>query len=220
MCLTSSAAALPAPPRRNATAPADLFAELLQARQTILPKRLGAPGPDMVQLQAMLAAAGHAPDHGRLLPWRFVLVPEQARPALADVFALALRERDAAATPEQQAQAREKAHRAPVLLLAVVDELGGDPEILPSERILSAGCALQDLLLMATALGFGSALTSGKALQSQALRTLFALNEGERALCFVSVGTVLSRKPARERPVPAQYVGTLVPGQGVQPWKR
>ena len=208
-----------APLGAASTAPADLFAELLQARQTILPKRLGAPGPDMAQLQAMLAAAGHAPDHGRLLPWRLVLVPEPARAALAEVFAQALLERDGAATPEQQAQASEKAYRAPVLLLVVVDERAGDPEIAPSERILSAGCAVQNLLLMATALGFGSALTSGKALQSQALRTLFALGEGERALCFVSVGTVLSRKPARARPVPAHYMGTLVPGRGVQPWQ-
>ena len=210
---------MPLPLSATPTALADMAAALLQARQTILPKRLGAPGPDAAQLQAMLAAAGHAPDHGRLLPWRFVLLPESARPALADVFAQALCERDPEATPEQQAQAREKAYRAPVLLLLVVDELAGDPEIAPAERILSAGCAVQNLLLMATALGFGSALTSGKALQSRALRTLFALQEGERALCFVSVGTVLSGKPARERPVPAQYVATLVPGQGVQPWR-
>ena len=202
----------------NAAATAELAAALLQARQTILPKRLGAPGPDAAQLQAILAAAAHAPDHGCLLPWRFVLVPDAARAALGQAFADALRERDAQATPEQQEQAREKALRAPVLLLVVVDECGGDPEIAPSERLVSAGCAVQNLLLMATAQGFGSALTSGKALQSQALRGLFALGEGERALCFVSVGTVVSRKSVRARPVPAQYVGTLVPGRGVQPW--
>lgn len=203
---------------QHALVPADLLATLLQARQTILPKRLGVPGPDAAQLQAILAAAAHAPDHGCLLPWRFVLVPQDARQALAEVFAQALRERDPAATPEQQAQAREKAYRAPVLLLLVVDELAGDPEIPPAERILSAGCAVQNLLLTATAQGFGSALTSGKALQSPALRALFALSERDRALCFVSVGSVLSRKPARARPMPAQYLGTLVPGQGVLPW--
>ena len=207
------------PAAAPAAAPADWAAALLQARQTILPKRLGAPGPDAAQLQAIMAAAAHAPDHGCLLPWRFVLVPRDARAALAEAFAQALRERDPQASPAQQEQAREKAHRAPVLLLVVVDELRGDPGIAPCERILSAGCAVQNLLLTATALGFGSALTSGKALQSRALRTLFALQEGERALCFVSVGTVLSRKPGRARPAPAQYVGTLVPGRGVQPWK-
>src|SRR5574337_190467 len=72
-------------------APADWVAALLQARQTILPKRLGAPGPDAAQLQAILAAAAHAPDHGCLLPWRFVLVPQDARAALAEVCAQALR---------------------------------------------------------------------------------------------------------------------------------
>ncbi|MBS0293879.1 MAG: nitroreductase family protein [Proteobacteria bacterium] len=205
--------------QRLTAPPADWLASLLQARQTILPKRLGAPGPEAAQLQAILAAAAHAPDHGCLLPWRFVFVPQDARQALAEAFAQALRERDAAATPEQQAQAREKAYRAPVLLLLVVDTLGGDAGIPPAERILSAGCAVQNLLLSATALGFGSALTSGKALQSRALRTLFALAEGEQALCFVSLGTVLSRKPPRVRPAPAQYLGTLVPGQGVRPWE-
>jgi nitroreductase len=48
-------------------------------------------------LQAILAAAGHAPDHGCLLPWRFVLKPQQARTALGDTFAQALHERDATA---------------------------------------------------------------------------------------------------------------------------
>ena len=44
------------------------------------------------------------------------------------------------------------------------------------------------------------------------------LENYEAKLETKSVGTVLSRKPVRARPVPAQYVGTLVPGQGVQPW--
>ena len=166
-----------------------------------------------------VTVARTTPPRAVLAGWGAGVVPELlARAALAEVFAQALCERDSAATPEQQEQAREKAFRAPLLLLLAVDELGGDPDIVPAERLVSAGCAVQNLLLMATALGFGSALTSGKALQSQGLRALFALGTGERALCFVSVGTVLARKPARVRPVPAQYVSTLVPGVGLQPW--
>ena len=188
---------------------AALAAQLMQARQTILPKRLGAPGPDAQQLQAIAAAAGHAPDHGQLLPWRFVRVPLAQRARLAEVFAAALLERDAAALPEQVEQAREKAHRSPELLLVVVDGQRGDPAVDLNERILSAGCAVQNLLLMATALGFGSALTSGKALKSDGLRALFGLQGGEHALCFISLGTVLSRKAARARPVPADYLTSL-----------
>ena len=194
--------------------PASALAALMEARRTILPKRLGGPGPDAAQLRQILEAAASAPDHGQLLPWRFVRLPDSARPLLAEAFGQALQERDAAASTEQLAQAREKAFRAPELLLVVVDIQRGDPEVDGYERLVSAGCAVQNMLLMATALGYGSALTSGKALKAQGLRALFALDAGEHALCFVSIGTVLSRKAGRTRPTPADYVGTLqAPGQ-------
>ena len=196
---------------------ADMAATLIESRQTILPKRLGAPGPNPAQLAHILNAAAHAPDHGQLLPWRFVLVPEASRPRLAEVFAAALRERDDAATEAQQTQAREKAYRAPLLLLVVVDGERGDPEIDLHERLASAGCAVQNMLLMATAQGFGSALTSGKALKSDALRGLFGLAPPELALCFLSIGTVLSRKSARPRPAAHDYVSTLDAERGVGP---
>jgi nitroreductase len=186
-----------------------MAALLMQARQTILPKRLTAPGPDTEQLAMILNAASSAPDHGQLLPWRFVMVPQDSRERLADVFGAALTERDAAATPAQIEQAREKAHRSPLLMLVVVDGSCGDPEIDLHERIASAGCAVQNMLLMATALGYGSALTTGKALKFSGLRTLFRLAEGEHALCFINIGTALSRKHERLRPVPADYVSTL-----------
>ena len=190
-----------------------MAAALMQTRQTILPKRLMAPGPEPEQLALILGAAANAPDHGQLLPWRFVLVPQAARERLAEVFGAALLERDGAATPEQLAQARDKAQRSPLLMLVIVDGLRGDPDIDLFERIVSAGCAVQNMLLMATALGFGSALTSGKALKYDGLRALFGLSEGEHALCFVNIGTVQSRKRERLRPVPADYVSSL-PAEG------
>ncbi|MGP1629390.1 MAG: nitroreductase family protein [Giesbergeria sp.] len=184
-------------------------AALMQARQTSLPKRLGEPAPSTEQLAQIMACAAHAPDHGQLLPWRFIQVPQSARTELAQAFAQALHERDTQATPEQMEQAREKAFRSPVLLLLVVDLACGDPEIEPGERILSAGCAVQNLLLMATALGFGSALTSGKAMGSAPLRTLFGLGDAQQALCFVSIGTVVAPKRARVRPATAAYFSVL-----------
>ncbi|WP_137860851.1 nitroreductase [Variovorax sp. 3P27G3] len=186
-------------------------AELIHARRTVLPKRLLAPGPDADQLHSLLGAAAAAPDHGRLLPWRFVIVPCAERASLGEVFAGALRARDASATTQELDRAREKAHRAPLLLLVVVDGQCGDPEVVLAERILSAGCAVQNMLLMATAMGFGSALTSGKALGSTALRQRFGLHAGEQALCFMSVGTVVSRRAARTRPTVPDYCSTLGP---------
>lgn len=196
---------------------AGMAAALMQSRQTILPKRLGAPGPNAAELAKILSAAAHAPDHGQLLPWRFVLVPEGSRPLLAHVFAQALLERDPVATPEQAEQAREKAYRSPVLLLVVVEAVRGDADVDLAERTVSAGCAVQNMLLMATAQGYGSALTSGKALKADSLRALFQLTASEQALCFVSIGTVKSRKAARVRPAVSAYVSTLHPDHGVVP---
>ena len=102
----------------RASAPDDvagLAAALIQSRQTILPKRLGGPGPSAAELAQILQAAAHAPDHGQLLPWRFILVPQAARPPLADVFAQALLERDPAATAEQAEQALRLSMRAAFL---------------------------------------------------------------------------------------------------------
>jgi len=184
-------------------------ADLIRARQTVLPKRLIAPGPDNAQFLAMLEAAAAAPDHGQLLPWRFIQVPDGQRARLGDVFAQALAERDAAATPEQLEQAREKAFRSPRLLLLVVNAERGDPEVDLSERLISAGAAVQNVLLVATAQGFGSALTSGKALKSTVLRRCFSLTDAEHAVCFISIGSASSRRPARPRPALSDYFSTL-----------
>lgn len=195
---------------------AELIAALIQSRQTILPKRLMEPGPDAQQLLQIMGAAAAAPDHGQVLPWRFVRVPQDVRPLLADAFATALQERDANALPTQVEQAREKAFRSPCLLLVVVDGARGDPEVDLGERLLSAGCAVQNILLMATALGFASALTSGKALKAECLRRLFALQDADHALCFISLGTAMGSRPGRIRPRAADFVSHLTGEQGVQ----
>jgi nitroreductase len=182
---------------------------LIESRQTVLPKRLQAPGPDTCQLQQIVSAAAAAPDHGELLPWRFVIVPEHSRGRLGDVFAAALIERDAQATPTQIAQAREKAMRAPLLMLAVAKLAGARDDVPSTERLVSLGCAIQNMLLVATAQGFGSALTSGKSMDAPGLHALFGLEPHERAICFINVGTAASRKPRRQRPEPHEYVSTL-----------
>lgn len=184
---------------------------VIHGRQTILPRRLSEPGPSAEQLHMILDAASAAPDHGQLLPWRFVVVPLEARRSLATVFGSALLERDPKATPDQVRQAQEKANRAPLLMLVIVDAHKGDADIDLHERIVSAGCAVQNMLLMATAMGYGSALTSGKALKSTGLRRLFRLATNEHALCFLSVGTAVSRKQGRLRPQVDDFVTRLPP---------
>lgn len=196
------------------TAPdwANLAAELMAARQTVLPWRLGGPGPDAAQLQAILAAAASAPDHRCLQPWHFITVPAERRDDLADVFAQALLERDPQAAPHEVAKAREKGFRSPFLALLVVDASKGDADIGLAERLVSAGAAAQNVLLMATALGYGSALTAGQSVRSAVLHRFFGLRASEQAVCFINIGTALSHGTVRVRPAVADYVQAL--GQG------
>jgi len=188
---------------------ASLTLTLITSRQSILPKRLSEPGPDPQQINDIFSAAAAAPDHGEIRPWRFVVVPVERRADLGDAFAQALLERDAAATAEQVAQAREKAFRAPFVAL-VIARLGvSDPDIDALERMVSVGAAVQNALLMAHSMGFGACLTSGLAMRSQAIHRLFDLQDGERAVCCINVGTASKRKPGRLRPAPSTFVSSL-----------
>lgn len=187
----------------------DFALALMGARQNISPRRLEDPGPSPEQIDAMFQAAATAPDHGMIRPWRFVVVDPARRSLLADAFAQALSDRDAEATPEQLQAARDKAHRAPFLALAIACLGPAEPDIDRLERLVSLGAAIQNMLLCATSVGLGSSLTSGQAMRAPALRRLFALQDGEHAVCCINVGTVGRGKPARLRPNPSQFVSHL-----------
>lgn len=181
----------------------------ITSRQNISPKRLVEPGPSASELRQMFRSAAAAPDHGLVQPWRFVIVPPDKRALLAEVFALALVDRDPGAMLEQIETAREKAHRAPVLML-VVARLGDcEPPIPVLERMVSVGAAVQNMLLMAQGQGYGTGLTSGQAMQSPRMRELFSLNPGEEAVCFLNIGTVSKRKAPRLHSEESRFVSTL-----------
>lgn len=201
--------------------------ELIHSRQNVSPRRLNAPGPSAEQLQDILGAAAAAPDHGQLQPWRFVIVPTDQRARLANVFGQALVDRDPQATPAQIENACEKAHRAPFLMLAIArltdpeeapDAAQGrgaqhpesaEAEVGDAERLVSFGCAIQNILLSAHAAGFGTGLTSGQAMASARLRALFGLKAHEQAVCCINIGTVTQHKTRRIRPPVASYVSSL-----------
>jgi len=180
--------------------------ELIRTRQHIGPKHLAEPGPDDATLDALFCAAAAAPDHHQLRPWRFLVLGETARQRLSEVFVEALRQRDPQALPDQLEDARVKAFRGPVLILAIVDLRTDDPEVPAFERVFSLGCAVQNLMLAARARGFGSGLSSGRALHTALMRETFGLAEGERAVCFISLGTPQRSRPVRQRPAVADFV--------------
>jgi nitroreductase len=196
---------------------------LIHSRQNVSPRRLHEPGPSEKQLQDILGTAAAAPDHGQLVPWRFVIVPSARRADLAAVFGQALQERDPSATGAQIESACEKAHRAPFLMLAIARlrengatpvpatsaAEGGEVAVSDAERLVSFGCAIQNIVLSAHAAGFGTGLTSGQAMASTHLRALFGLSEHEQAVCCINMGTVSKHKSPRVRPVVSSFVSSL-----------
>lgn len=201
---------MPASPKLSSdTDVSDIAETLIGSRQNISPKRLVEPGPSDPEIERLLNAAAAAPDHGELTPWRFVIVPRNKRELLAQAFALALTDRDAGATPDQIASAKEKAHRAPFLMLAVARLGSAVPDIPVMERLVSLGGAIQNILLCAHAMGYGAGLTSGQAMSSPRLRELFRLADGEHPVCCVNVGTVSKKKPQRVRPHARDFSSTL-----------
>ena len=101
----------------------------------------------------MVEAAGCAPDYELLRPWRSIHIAASQREALADVFARALLERLPTAPSDAQARSRQKAFRAPELVLAVALLDPPHPAVPESERYVALGAALMNLLLSAHGMG-------------------------------------------------------------------
>jgi nitroreductase len=159
----------------------------------------GAP-PDRTIIEAIVTAGAAAPDHGLLVPFRFVEIAPERRAALADAFEAVLRQSQAAPTPDDISRSRDKALHGP-LLLALIGRFSSDhPKITETDQWLAAGGALQNMVLAAESFGLGVALRSGKALNAAPMRAAFNLVPHEELLCFLAVGKVSKRQPERPKP--------------------
>jgi|APHig2749369809_1036254.scaffolds.fasta_scaffold06947_2 nitroreductase len=185
------------------------FQALVAARRNFTLRRLHAPGPDAQTLARLVEAAAHAPDHGLLRPWRFVLIPQERRADLGEVFADALAARDPGCGEEALATARDKAQRAPCLLVAVLRDDTAARAVPVTEKLVSLGCAMQNLLLAASAAGFATGLASGAAMDAPGMRRLLRLEAHERAICFIGLGTAAIEKPPRPTPDAAAYLSSI-----------
>src|SRR5579885_2173486 len=175
--------------------------DFLVARRSTPARQLGEPGPDATQLQRLLAAAIRVPDHGKLAPWRLLLIRGEARRQLGAALAELHRRKDPAVAAAQLDKDRERFAFAP-LAIAVIARLAPDhPKIPLQEQLLSAGCVAYNLLLGAQTLGYGAQWLTGWAAYDREAAALLGLAEEERVIGFVHIGTVL--KPATEGPRPA-----------------
>ncbi|HET9733558.1 MAG TPA: nitroreductase [Acidimicrobiales bacterium] len=186
---------------------------VIAARRSV--GRLDPPGPDDDQLDTILGAATMAPDHKELRPWRFVVLRGEAKDSFGEILASTYLSRcQAAGTPPTEGQLhkeRTKLGRAPVVVVAAVAP-AADAPVPEVERLLAVGAAVQNLLLAATALGFGSMWRTGDPAYDPAVVSALRLEEGARVVGFVYLGSVPEdRRPPPHEPDTAGVVSRWEP---------
>jgi nitroreductase len=167
----------------------------LSTRHSIAPPFLTAPGPDEPMLAQILAAGASAPDHGRLRPWRFIVVRGDARERLGEVFAEALVKRQPDASAEALEQERGRPLRAPVVIAVVARVDPQHPKIPEFEQVLSTGAAVENILLAAHAQGFGAKWLTGANAYDDHVKAALGLTGNDRLAGFVHLGTVDGKPP-------------------------
>ena len=182
---------------------------LLETRRSGKPRDLVGPGPSDAEMEHILTIAARTPDHGRLTPWRFVLVGDEQRDALGAMLLEALGEDNPQATAAHREKEVNFAHyqgRLVVLVSAPV----ADHKIPVWEQELSCGAAGMNLLLAAHALGFVGGWVTGWRAYSERVRSAFCA-PGERIAGFVFIGHPANDLEDRQRPALSEVVHNWQP---------
>jgi nitroreductase len=178
---------------------------LLKLRRSVPPQFLSEPGPDERQLAELLTIAARVPDHGKLVPWRFIVFTGEAKDKAARIVGEAFKQRYPDADDDKVEFERKRLSYAPVVV-AVVSRARKHEKIPEWEQQLSAGAVCFNLLIAAEAMGFyGSWLTNWFAFDRKVLEK-FGLGEDERIAGFIHLGTATGRPADRERPELAAIV--------------
>lgn len=184
---------------------------VLDTRRSVPSKQLGEPGPDHATLLRMLTSAVRVPDHGKLVPFRFIRLQGEARHALGDLLAartLHLQPDAADAVVEKD---RARFSQAPVIV-TVVARLTPGHKVPEQEQLLTAGSVCFALLQAAQALGFGAQWLTGWLAYDAAVAATLGLSADERIAGFIHIGTPKMEAPERERPDPALLLTDWTPG--------
>jgi nitroreductase len=150
--------------------------------------RLTEPGPSAEDLERLLAAAGHAPDHGRMKPWRFIAVNGAAREPFAVAAANAKRARLPTLSDEQLESERAKIRRSPSILVvgcAVKD----NPKVPEIEQVVAVGAAVENICLAAHALGYGVMWKTGPAAYDSRVKAAVGLAQSDHIVAILHLGT-------------------------------
>jgi nitroreductase len=164
----------------------------MQAIDALLSRRsaraLTEPAPDSGALELIFSAAARAPDHGRLRPWRFVVVRGPARERFGELLAEQLRRTHPQSAQEVLQRERLKAFRAP-LIVVVAAHCEPAVKIPVIEQTLSAGAAAHAMMLAAFALGFNAMWKTGAAAYDAAVKQALGLEPADAIVGFLYFGS-------------------------------
>lgn len=177
------------------TADASLL-DRLARRRSAAPQTLGLPGPSPDQVRDLIALGARVPDHGKLSPWRFVVIEPGPKAALVEKLKAAAKGQP---NPDQATAKLAKLSAAPVTIM-VVSRPVQSPKVPEWEQVLSSGSVCTLMLIAAGAMGFGAAwITDWYAYAPEAAPAL-GLQPGERVAGFIHIGTPPEPPLERARP--------------------
>jgi nitroreductase len=183
----------------------------LLTRHSVGPKHLLPPAPTEEQVWLAALSALRGPDHQKLIPFRFALIPDDARPVLGEMFADFARRHGK--TDEEIRIERERALRAPMLLafIARIDE--DHPRVPPHEQWLAAGGALSNFLTALHMMGYGAKMLSGRKARDPAICSAFC-GPGETLVGWIAVGTAATEPHPRHNDNPEAILRRWQPPGG------
>lgn len=161
----------------------------------VSPGRLTAPAPTPAHLQQILQAGARAPDHGRLRPWRFVVIGETALPRFADMMVRCALAKNPELSEADQQREREKPLRAPLIVAVAAHVTEG--KIPAIEQIEAVSACTQNMMLAAHALGYGAMWKTGGIAYDSGMKQALGLEAGDAIVAFLYLGTVAAAAPAR-----------------------
>jgi nitroreductase len=183
---------------------------LLNRRYSIPSRQLGEPAPDEASLRALLQAAIRVPDHGKLEPFRLIRLQGEAKLRFGEALA-AIAERNHPEMSEAKLEKERLRYTYAPLVVTVIARINGDSKVPEIEQKLCAGSVACNLLLGATALGFGAQWLTGWAAYDAEVAHLLGLAANESVIGFVHLGTAQMEVPDRDRPLLADLFSTWSP---------
>ena len=173
--------------------------DFLTTRRSTVARMMDGPGPGDEDLKRIMEAGMRVPDHGRLTPWRFIVIRGDAREKLGDVIAEAYKKNNPDAIEEQVEIEQERLTRAPVVI-AVVSRVQKEHKIPEWEQILSSGAACQTMLIAAQSMGYAAQwLTEWYAYDANVKQAIGA-ESGDEIAGFLYLGNGTGELSDRARP--------------------